>query len=231
MYAFSPSWSESPGHWHHILGAISLNDFMKEFLHSVAGVALCRGDNKGIPRMPCVICTARLRKSLPAPGSPPHCWFSGTHPHPGAINAGSLLCRGGGSGADLLWMVSSQRATPLSQQGKDQLPPLSHSMISSAHFTRPPVQTWALPGVQRRGDKVRLLFTSDPCRTQRHTLHTLRTAQVTWDAERLKPSSGPQKEISLVKTYIVTTMNTFFAFYVFMKWISSCRNLRCKINI
>lgn len=96
MYAFSPSWSESPGHWHHILGAISLTDFMKEFLHSVAGVALCRGDNKGIPRMPCVICTARLRKSLPAPGSPPHCWFSGTHPHPGAINAGSLLCRGGG---------------------------------------------------------------------------------------------------------------------------------------
>lgn len=143
---------------------------MKEFLHSVAGVALCRGDNKGIPRMPCVICTARLRKRLPAPGSPPHCWFSGTHPHPGAINAGSLLCRGG-SGADLLWMVSSQRATPLSQQGQNQLPPRSHSMISSAHFTRPPVQTWALPGVQQHGDKVRLLFTSDPCRTQRHAAH------------------------------------------------------------
>lgn len=49
------------------------------------------------------------------------------------------------------------------------------------------------------------------------TLHTLHTAQVTRDAERLKPSSGPQKEISLVKTYIVTTMNAFFEFYIFMK--------------
>lgn len=39
------------------------------------------GDNKGIPRMPCVICTACLRKVCPGPSSP-HCWFSGTHPPP-----------------------------------------------------------------------------------------------------------------------------------------------------
>ena len=38
-----------------------------------------------------------------------------------------LLCEG--SGADLLWMVSLQRTTALSQQDQDQLLPLSHSMI------------------------------------------------------------------------------------------------------
>lgn len=229
MYAFSPSWSESPGHWHHILGAISLTHFMKEFLHSVAGVALCRGDNKGIPRMPCVICTARLRKSLPAPGSPPHCWFSGTHPHPGAINAGSLLCRGGGEWSRFTvdGLLTKGHATVTTGPGSAAAAFAQYDFKCPLHTTAG-ADVSSARSAATRWQSASPLYVRPLSHTKTRCTHC---ALRRWHETQSVWSSGPQKEISLVKTYIVTTMNTFFAFYVFMKWISSCRNLRCKINI
>lgn len=183
---------------------------MKEFLHSVAGVALCRGDNKGIPRMPCVICTARLRKRLPAPGSPPHCWFSGTHPHPGAINAGSLLCRGG---VEQIYCGWSPHKGPRRCHNRARI---SCRRVRTVWFQVPTshdrrCKRELCPECNDTVTKCVSSLRPTPV-AHKDTLHTLHTAQVTRDAERLKPSSGPQKEISLISFCGIdlTTMNAFF---------------------
>lgn len=104
-------------------------------------------------------------------------------------------------------MVSSQRATPLSQQRQNRSPPLWRCMISSAHFTRPPVRV--VPGVRRHGETV-LHLTPDP---GSHTKTRILCGHVTGDMShegRLKPGSRPQKEVALVKGDIVSVVDVFF---------------------
>lgn len=112
-----------------------------EFLHIEAKMGLYfAGITKEFPEFPVSSvwpAWERIEKSLRGPWSL-HCWFSGAHPHPGAIKGSHLLCEG--SGADLLRMVSQQKTTPPSQQDQDQLLQLPHNKIlwsgSCSHWCR-----------------------------------------------------------------------------------------------